>query len=172
MTGPKILVDDRKFAHRLAASPERGWAAVWWVGVLLTVVSLSDVVLAFYPTRWGTTEWEFGTAASTFASLPLVSIGLAALLGAALARGRRGAVIGVVTLLLVLAVGTLAMLIIFATDIPLALRSVAPGDVKLGLEKAIVKTVFLGVVFPFAYLVAAISGIRQLKAGKRTVPTT
>jgi len=169
MTGPKILVDDRKSTVGLGASPGEGWAAVWWVGVLLTVVSLADVVLAFYPTRFGFTEWEFGTAASTFASLPLVSIGLAALLGSALARGRRGAVIGVVTLLIVLAVGTLAMLIVFATDIPVALKSVAAGDVKLGLEKAVIKTVFLGVAFPVAYFVAAMAGIRRLGAGKRTV---
>lgn len=169
MTGSKILVDDRKSSVGLVASPEQGWAALWWVGVLLTVVSLADIALAFYPARFGVMEWEFGTGASTIASLPLVAIGLAALLGSALARGRRGRVIGVVILLFVLAFATLGMLTIFMLDLPIALKSVTSPDIHLGIEKAVVKTVLLGVAFPIGFLAAASAALKQLRAGRRRV---
>jgi len=169
MAGSKILVDERKSAIGLAASPEQGWAALWWVGVLLTTVSLADIALAFYPARFGVMEWEFGTGASTIASLPLVAIGLAALMGSALARGRRGRVIVVVILLIILALGTLAMLTVFLLDLPVALKSVASPDIKLGIQKACVKTVLLGVAFPVGFLVAAVGALRRLQAGKRKI---
>src|SRR5262249_22761911 len=125
----------------------------------MTLVTLGDIALAFYPLRFKTMEWEFGTTAATFSELPLLALGLAALLASALARGRRGAVIATSVLLLVLAAGMLGMLVVFLSDIPVALRSVASGDVKLGVEKAAVKTVGLGVLFAAAFV---LGGIRAL----------
>jgi hypothetical protein len=158
MSSPKIVVDDRKSAG-FAGSTELGWAVLWWVGMLFSLVSLADIALAYYPTQWGTMEWEFGTAASTFAGLPLVALGLGALLATSLARGKRGWVIAVSTILILLALETLYMLVHFLLDIPIALKSVASPDMRLGIQKASVKTVGLGVLFAGAFLMA---GIRSL----------
>lgn len=102
MSSPKVLVDDRK-PSAFSGSSDLGWSVLWWVGMLFSVVSLADIALAYYPMQWGTMEWEFGTAASTFAGLPLVALGLGALLATSLARGRRGWVIAVSVVLVLLA---------------------------------------------------------------------
>ncbi|HKV70945.1 MAG TPA: hypothetical protein VJN62_06820 [Gemmatimonadales bacterium] len=164
MTSPKVLIEERgKGMGALAANPERAWQALAWLGGLLAVVGLGDFVLAFVP--WGSgPEWEFGTVASVFAGLPLPTLGLAAILGAAYARGRRRTVIGMGVVLLLLAVAVGWMLVTFLTDIPIALKSGAQAEVMLGLKKAMVKTALLGALFGLAYLVA---GIKALRGGLR-----
>ncbi|HWZ27440.1 MAG TPA: hypothetical protein VNX15_02695 [Gemmatimonadales bacterium] len=162
MSTSKILVDDRK-AGGFAGSTDLGWAVLWWVGMLFSVVSLADIALAYYPMQWGSMEWEFGTAASTFASLPLVALGLGALLATSLARGRRGWVIAVSVVLLLLALQTLYLLGHFLLDIPVAIKSVASADMRLGIQKAAVKTVGLGVLFTAAFLIAGIRSLLRVR---------
>jgi hypothetical protein len=164
MTSPKVVLDPRgKGATALTANPDLAWRALGWLGGLLAIAGLGDFVLAFIPRIPGP-EWEFGTVAAVFAGLPLPTLGLAALLGAAYARGRRGTVmvLGVLLVLLGLAFG--AMLLTFLTDVPIALKSGAQAEVMLGLKKAIVKTVLLGALFGLAYLVA---GVRAVMASRR-----
>jgi hypothetical protein len=62
-------------------------------------------------------------------------------------------------ILVLLALETLYMLVHFLLDIPIALKSVASPDMRLGIQKASVKTVGLGVLFAGAFLLA---GIRSL----------
>ncbi len=162
MSTSKILVDDRK-PSGFAGSSDLGWSVLWWVGILFSVVSLADIALAYYPMQWGTMEWEFGTAASTFASLPLVALGLGALLATSLARGQRGWVIAVSIVLILLAGQTLWMLGHFLLDIPIALKSVASSDMRLGIQKASVKTVGLGVLFTAAFLIAGIRALLRVR---------
>ncbi|HEX4633492.1 MAG TPA: hypothetical protein VH163_06665 [Gemmatimonadales bacterium] len=160
MTSPKVLMEGRGKAA-LAANPEQAWRALAWLGGLLAVVGLGDFVLAFIPLGSGP-EWEFGTVASVFAGLPLPTLGLAAILGAAYARGKRGTVVAIGVLLLLLALAVGWMLVTFLTDIPIALKSGAQAEVMLGLKKAMVKTALLGGLFGLAYVVA---GIKALRAG-------
>src|SRR5947209_3674624 len=145
MSGPKILVDPaaRKMSAPILGSSDKAWMWIGWFGFLIAVVGLTDLTLAFLPPNFGVAEWEFGTVASTVASLGGVTIGLAALLGSGLARGKRGLVLGVSTLLIVLAAFFALMLVIFALDIPVALAAVQ-GDIQLGIKKAIGKTMLLG----------------------------
>lgn len=165
MTTPKVLMDQRdRGMSSIAANPERAWRALAWLGGLLAIAGLGDFALAFIP--WGHgPEWEFGTVASVFAGLPLPTLGLAAILGSAYARGRRRTVLllGVLLLLLALAFGI--MLVTFLTDIPIALKSGAQAEVMLGLKKAMAKTALLGLLFGGAYVVA---GIQALRAGMRS----
>jgi len=160
MTSPKVLMEDRKGSGALVPNPEQAWRALAWLGGILAVVGLGDFALAFYP--WGTgPEWEFGTVASVFAGLPLPTLGLAAILGAGYARGKRRTVLALGILLIILAVAFGLMLITFLTDIPIALKSGAQAEVMLGLKKAMVKTALLGAVFGLAYLVAGIKAVRS-----------
>jgi hypothetical protein len=164
MTSPKVVIDPRaRGSSALAPNPDLAWRALAWLGGLLAIAGLGDFVLAFIP-RVAGPEWEFGTVAAVFAGLPLPTLGLAALLGAAYARGRRRTVmvLGVFLILLGLAFG--GMLLTFLTDIPIALKSGAQAEVMLGLKKAIVKTVLLGALFGLAYLVA---GVRAVTASRR-----
>lgn len=165
MTTPKVVLDSQKKGSTMAAQPERGWQAAAWLGGLLAVVGLGDFVLAFIPTAFGTPEWEFGTVASVFAGLPLPTLGLAFLLGSAYARGRRKTVLTLGIIVTLLAVIFGLMLVMFLTDVPIALKAGAQGDVLLGLKKAIVKTGMLGVLFLAAYLVA---GVRAIRNGLKT----
>ena len=159
MTSPKVLLEHRKGVGALPVNPEQAWRSLAWLGGILAVVGLGDFVLAFVP--WGTgPEWEFGTVASVFAGLPLPTLGLAAILGAAYARGQRKTVITLGVLLVLLAIAFGVMLVTFLTDIPIALKSGAQAEVMLGLKKAMLKTVLLGAVFGIAYLVAGIKALR------------
>jgi hypothetical protein len=130
--------------------PDVGWLLLGWVGAVFTVVGLTDIVLAWLPPALGNGEWEFGTISRTFDSLPLPFIGMALVTAAGVARGllwqRRVAAV----VMAVLGALVVASLVIYATNIPLALRSVQLPVAKLGIRKAILKALVQGVCYPVA----------------------
>ena len=167
LTAPKIIVNEPTPISRArrAAKGEvpQGWRYLAWVSAVLTAVGIGDIVIAYVPLRFGTIEWEFATIASTFAGLPLISMGLFGLLAAGLALPSSRLVLTAAVLMLLLAGGIIAGFVVFLTDAPIALASV-PETVALGIRKAIAKTTLLAVAFALAYLVAAISALRHLNA--------
>jgi hypothetical protein len=165
MPEQKVLVGEDTGKRRSRALPpdtEAAWKWVGWLGAVLAVVGLADFLLAWYPLNLGSPEWEFATVAQTFSGLPLVSIGLAGLLGAGLALGKRWLIIGTGLLLVAGAAVLLLALALFLLDVPLAL-SASEGLARTGIKKAVIKTLMLGVVFGGAYLVAGIAAFRHLK---------
>ena len=143
------------------------WRWVGWFGLLLFVAGLGDFVIAWVPMRLGSPEWEFGTVASTLAGLPLATMGLAGLLGSAVARGKLGLTRAWGLVVLVWAAVVLGSYVLFLLDVPVALRAVS-GEALLGIKKAIVKTTLLAVVFGAGYLVAGFGAIRHTqKRGAR-----
>jgi hypothetical protein len=163
VSDPRILVNVPRDARGRVQAPDvaQAWKWVGWFALVLTTAGVGDWVLAWYPLSFGTVEWEFGTIVSSVSNLPLVTMGFAGLLGSAIARGIRWQVITVSVALLGAALLLLAALTIFALDIPVALAAVAGGTARLGILKAIAKTLFLGGLFAIAYLVAAIGGLRR-----------
>jgi len=160
-----VRTDQEKRTRAVRAEPLVGWAWIGWFGCLLALAGLFDFALGWYPLRFGVPEWEFGTVVSTYSGLPLITMGFAALLGAGLARGTRW-------LLWVMAIGMalfaaflLVMLLLFLTDVPLALRAV-DGVALLGIKKAVVKTLVLGLLFPVAYIAGAVAAVRHVRKGK------
>jgi hypothetical protein len=131
--------------------------------VVLVLAGLGDLALAWYPLGFGRPEWEFTTVAQTFSSLPLVTVGLAALLGSAVARGNKWLTIGVAVFLAVWALLLLVGLGLFLTNVPLAFRA-AQGLALTGVKKAVAKTVWLGAVFLTAYGWAAFAALRHVRA--------
>lgn len=163
MTTPKILMDQRgKPTPLMPADPHNAWRMVGWFGLLLFVAGFGDFILAFVPTAFGSPEWEFGTIASVFAGLPLTTIGLACVLASGLARGKRNLVLATGLLLLLLSLAILVLLVVFLTDVPVAIKTVQ-GEVLLGIKKAVMKTVMLGVLFGVAYLYAAFRALRSVR---------
>jgi hypothetical protein len=156
---PKVLVDASSPARAHAGDPALAWRWLGWFSLVLALAGLGDWVLAWIPMRLGSPEWEFGTIASTFAGLPLITMGFAGLLGSAIARGVRWQIIIVSIVVLLFATWILAGSILFLLDIPLALRTVQ-GIARMGLMKAIAKTALLGSLFLVLYSVGGIAGLR------------
>ena len=138
----------------------RAWRWLGWFALVLTIVGVGDWVLAWIPLRLGTPEWEFGTVVSSISGLPLVTMGFAGVMASAMARGVRWQIRTVGMLLLVWGLWVLAALIVFALDVPVALRAV-DGPARLGIMKAIAKTLTTGGLFFVTYLVAGIAALRQ-----------
>lgn len=159
---PRVLIREDRAAHTpvLAASPGTAWRSLAWFGLLLAVIGLADVALRWYPLGIGSPEWEFATISASLGSLPLATMGLAAMLASFMARGVRGGIIalGLILLLLALLVG--AAYALFVLDIPLALR--APAPAALAVRQTIVRTSVMGLGFGVGYLAAAIAAFRFL----------
>lgn len=162
----KILVrpGQGKRAWVPSPQPDVAWRWLGWLGLVLAVAGLTDLALLWVPLRLGSPEWEFATVVSTASAMPLVSIGFAAMLASAASTGRRwllwviGSVVAVGALVLV------SVLVLFLTDVPMALRGTS-GDAHLGIVKATVKTVVLAGLFSSAYAIGAVWSIR-LAMGK------
>jgi hypothetical protein len=161
MSQPRVLIDQRSQKAGITPSPQQAWRYLGLFSWVMIAAGLGDTVLAFIPPNFGTPEWEFGTIASTFSALPLITMGLAALLASAVALGRRTQALIVAWTIIVLAVAILALFLVFLSDVPIALSQVQ-GEVRLGIKKAIVKTAWLGSIFALAYLVAGIGALRYL----------
>lgn len=147
----------------LRPAPRTAWRELGWFGLLIAVVGLVDLGVNWYPIRFGSPEWEFGTIATSIGSLPLITMGLAALLASFLARGRRWGILTMGAVLLVLGVAVLALLAVFALDVPLALKASARSPAALVLRKTIVRTALLGLAFCLGYLAAGIGSIVSTK---------
>ncbi len=147
-------------AHPVRRPYYGGWKGLGWFGLLITLVSLSDIALTFYPVRFGTPEWEFGAIANAYSGLPLLATGFAGILAAAMGLRSRWMIRLTALVLVLAAFAMLATTSIFLLDVPLALR-LAPAEVLVGIKKTILKTLLLGTVFPIAFLVAAVAAVRS-----------
>jgi len=162
MAAKKVLVrEDQK-----DKAPIRPWSeaakyrVAGWLGVVLVAAALSDYLLALYPWGMGSPEWELATIGSIVQGLPLFSIGLAALWVSAGGVGARWLLLTVGWSLVVVAVVLFGALIVFATNIPVALK--ATQDVaRIGIEKLVARTLFMGFLFDAAYVVAAVVTLKQ-----------
>ena len=143
----------------------QAWRWVSWFGLVLALAGLSDWVLLWTPLRLGMPEWEFGTIVAAISGLPLITLGFAGLLGAAVARGIGWQIKVVSVALLVWMACILTALALFLLDIPIALGAVS-GIARVGIVKAIVKTLFLGSLFSVAYLVAAVGALRWARTSR------
>jgi hypothetical protein len=131
------------------------------LGLTFAFVGLGDLALAWFPVAFGSPEWEFGTATTTLNGLPVPAMGLALLLGAALAADRPRHARTVATLLLILAVAILAIGVLWATTLPMAFRPVTNEVVRLGLQKAVAKTAIQLLAYPPLFVVLGVAGWRR-----------
>ena len=139
------------------------WRPLGWFGLLFLIVGLADMALVWYPLRPGNPSWEFGAVDLSFSTLPLLTIGLAAALASALARGKRRTAMLYALFSLLLALVCLGGYMLFLSDVPLALRN-SPPELLTGVKKAILRNTVFAVTFTTAYAAVAIAVLRQLKA--------
>ncbi len=163
---PGILLQEERAASAAEAmraelrNQGRGWNALGGFGLLLTVLGLLDVGLYFYPPAFSSPEWEFGVVTSAVSSLPMPTIGLAAVVGWLLVRGGRGGRIVGAVVLTILVMAVAAGLVLFLLDVPLALKA-ADGPQGPAIYRAIIRTLAMGAGFGGAYGVAAFTLLRR-----------
>ena len=159
-----VLVEPRRSAasrtRTLQPAVNTAWRWIGRFGFLMALIGFADSALHWYPLAFHSPEWEFTAVSMSFGPLPLVTIGLAALLGSFAARGVRGGVVATAAVCLVLAGLIGAAYVLFLTDVPLALKA-ATGPAGLTLKKAIARTTVLGVGFGTAYLIAGVAALRH-----------
>jgi hypothetical protein len=161
MTGPKILVGRESEAPRVIGPvPEVGWRLLGGAGFAFAVVAAADLALAWYPTGFGSAEWEFGTVTAVLGNLPLLIMGLGLLFAAAVGRGKTGLLKVISGLWLLLALMVLLMLVLYARRVPEALRIVTEPVLREGIQEGMVKTAVQGVLYPLAFAWMGIKGWR------------
>jgi hypothetical protein len=162
--GNVLMPHDEGRGPPLAASPDFGWYLLGWIGLAFTIVGGGDLLLVWYPFRFGSPEWEFGTVTQALDGLPVTTLGLAMLLGAAVARGQRWLVRTIATVFLVLAVIIVLAAILYATNVPMALQAIEDPGIKTGLKKAIAKSAIQSAVYPLAFLWIGVKAWRHSSA--------
>lgn len=157
MTAPKILVGQAGqpkgiSGAPLEAAPSLSWRILGWTGWLFFLIGGLDVAITWVPSGFGNPEWEFGTVSASLNGLPVTTMGLMLVLGAALAQGRRWVVRMAALLLIVLAVAVLIAGLLYATNVPMALNAVTQPVARAGLIKSMVKTASQVVMYPALFL--------------------
>jgi hypothetical protein len=128
--------------------PELAWAVALEVGLLLVIVGGADQLLTWYPLAFQNPEWEFGTVTATLDRLPALVLGLGLVLAGALHAGNRWLVRATAVTFILLALAIVAAGLLYATNVPLALRAIADPAVRIGLYKAMAKTTVQAIAYP------------------------
>jgi hypothetical protein len=145
---PMIVASARERGRRgpAEASDSKGWAVLGWIGLAFIVVGGADFSLVWFPPEFGVREWEFAVVTQSFNGLPILLLGVGLLVAASEQLGRRwwasvGYGVSGVLLLWILA-GTA----LWGSNVALALSTV-PVEVRIGVQKAVAKTLVQAVVY-------------------------
>lgn len=156
---------DRPTTTYLSSAYMDGWRLLGWLGIAFFVMSAIDVLLGWYPIRFGSPEWEFGTISATVAALSIPTLGLYLMLCSAISRERPVMAKAVGIGMIVMGVFLLGLAILYLTTIPLALRAVRTNDMaSLNMKKAILKWLILFAGYETLYLLGGLKGIRRRSA--------
>lgn len=148
MNDPMIVASARERGRRGPAegSDNQVWAVLGWIGLAFIAVGGADFGLVWFPLDVGTREWEFAVVTQSFNGLPILLLGVGLLVAASDQVGRRwwasvGYGVSGVLLLWILA-GTA----LWGSNVTLALSTV-PEEVRIGVQKAVAKTLVQAVVY-------------------------
>ena len=167
MGAPHVVIQaDRKALNPITSTaPRTAWKALGRVGLLLAVIASVDILLRWFPTAFRSPEWEFGTVAMTFASLPVVTVGLVAGLASAMARGERGSAAVLSAVFCVMSVFLIACLLLFASDVPVALAALknnVPIEGAREMKRTIARSLVMGAGFIVIYVYGSVVSLRYL----------
>lgn len=158
---PVETAEPRPLPRRAAPAPMVGWELLAWVAAAFVAIGLTDLLLGWIPVRLGNPEWEFGTVSRTLDNLPITLLGLALLHASVASRGIDWALRATSLLALLLAGILLVGLVVYVLDLPLAFRVVTDPSARSGLERAVIKALVQGTLYPTVLLAIGIKGIRQ-----------
>lgn len=160
-SGRSATIERPKTAY-LSSAYVDGWRLLWWMGVAFVVMSLIDIVLGWYPLNFGSPQWEFGTISATVSALWMPTLGLYLMLSSAILREDRLKAKAVAIVMIVMALWLVALAILYATNIPIALRAVRTQDVlSINMKKSIVKWLALFVGYEALFIMGALKTLRR-----------
>ena len=141
------------------------WRILGLLGGAFFVMSVIDLLLGWYPIRFGSPEWEFGTISQTVSAMSMPTLSLYLVLSSAIARERANIAKGAGIAMIVLAAVLLGLAFFYLTTLPLALRAVRTNDMaSLNMKKAVLKWLILFVGYEVLLIVGALKGIRRRPA--------
>lgn len=143
------------------------WRMIAPVGLAFLLIGLVDIALSWYPVRFGTPEWEFGTIGTTLNNLPLPTLGLLILGGWAAVTERRGAVkvFGVVAV--AVAVVLAGLVIVYLLTLPPAWRAIQAVDnasAQMIAKKGIAKSLVQALAYPMVFGMVGWRAVRMSRA--------
>jgi hypothetical protein len=145
----------------LPPAPDTAWSFLGLTGAVFFLIGSADQLLAFVPATFGNQEWEFGTISSYLDAMPLPALGATLFMAAGMALGRRWMVkTGSVVLVLMSAL-IVALLVLYVTIVPVALKAVNDPAIRFGLKKAIVKGLGQSLGYPVVFLALAVKAWRH-----------
>lgn len=144
------------------ADPDAGWRILGFLGLLLAVVGLVDVLLNLYPPAFDSPEWEFGTVTRMLTSLPLPTVGFAGMAAWAFARGGKKSRIAVAVAAFAVMLLIAGLYLLFLLNVPLAWQATS-GPQGSAIIRSIARTSVMGVGFGIGYLAVGIALVRSLK---------
>jgi hypothetical protein len=150
-TGP-VAALDQELAFRIA----------FVAGLALAVVGWVDVAFIWYPPRWASVDWEFGSVSGTFDALPLSTIGLTLMAMSAVARGRTVAARVLAALMLFLAVAMVVFVVVLLLDVPVVLRALQE-QVRPVMKRSVTKTLAIAASYLVLYTVTGVWLIRRAR---------
>ena len=140
-----------------------GWRVLRMIGFVLLVVGVLDLALAWFPLRFGTPEWEFGTISATLNNMPVPAMGLALLLAYAAAERNVGVLVAVAVWGAVMTVFLSVAAVFYGLDVPLALRAVQNPVALRGLKTGMIKAVISLIGYGGFHVWAAVFAIRRMR---------
>ena len=145
------------------ADPSEGWHALGAVGLALLIMGSVDILLAWIPLRIGDPEWEFGTISATLNNMPVPSMGLALILSHAAAQGNKTELAAVALWCVIVVLVLVGAAVLYALDVPMALRAVQ-GDVpRRALRAAMIKAGAAFVVYLAFHLWSIFYSVRTFR---------
>jgi ABC-type uncharacterized transport system permease subunit len=147
MGGPQVIVGQNRPSHEPSrVDPLLGWSAVGTLAILFVLAGLVDISIAFYPPRFSEKAWLFGVLGGVIAGLPVLSLGLAGGLIAAISlkAPTRTKVLGVLNALLALLI--LVGLVLYLGALTEVRRN-APVELLPTISKNTVRTTLAGALF-------------------------
>jgi cellobiose-specific phosphotransferase system component IIC len=145
-----------------SAGSDDVWPLLGLIGLAFAIIGSVDLTLAWFPSAFGSAEWEFGTIGASLNGLPLPALGLMLVLASGIARGSRWQVRAAAIAFVVLVVALIGVALVYVTVVPVALADVTNGAVRTGLLKSIVKALVLVAVYPVLFGWAGYRGFRWL----------
>jgi len=151
-----ILISDPPAGpKRPTQDPALGWSLLLVMGWLFVIVGLLNIVLLWWPLQMGNPEYEFASVAASLDSLPLPTMGLAFILAASRASARPTSAKAATVIAIAVAVLVVLAAILYGLAVPLALKAVREGPVRLGIMKSILKVSAQAVLYPIALIAFA-----------------
>ncbi len=166
MAEPQIIVSQEARTKVEVASPPDpvlAWSILSWAGVALALMAGGDILLAWVPPAFGNQDWLLSTMATSFNSLPLLVLGMTALLSGAVGRGDPRFVLVASVAVTVAGLAILALTLGFWTQLPAAFEALAGGNPEIGpaFRRAVIRMSVFGTVFGVTLLGAGAFAYRR-----------